>query len=169
MIELWKPVLGYEGFYEISNLGQIKSLVKKQKKIIKNCENGAGYFVVTLCRNGKRRMASIHRLVAEAFIPNPKNLPQINHKDGVKTNNLIENIEWCTAKENMNHAWDTGLNSVEKLGTTKKVAQIKNGKTIKVWESLSSASRELGIIRTSISNCCCHRSMSAGGFCWKFA
>lgn len=131
--EEWRPVSGYEGYYEVSNLGRVKSAaifirhdgnwaevggyVKKIK--IKNQNiNRYGYKAIKLCKLGKCKTLLVHRLVALAFIPtdNPKN--QINHMDGNKENNTIENLEWVTAAENMQHAWATGLvNNKHMLGS----------------------------------------------------
>ena len=118
LFEIWLPIKGYEGLYEISNLGRVKSLPKVRgravtgEKILKSHVVN-GYEMVMLCRNYKTFNASVHRLVARAFIPNPKNKPHINHIDGNKANNSIENLEWCTPSENMIHAYRTGLKTPE--------------------------------------------------------
>ena len=118
LFEIWLPIKGYEGLYEISNLGRVKSLPKVRgravtgEKILKSHVVN-GYEMVMLCRNYKTFNASVHRLVAQAFIPNPKNKPHINHIDGNKANNNIENLEWCTPSENMMHAYRTGLKTPE--------------------------------------------------------
>lgn len=120
MEEIWKPVSGYEGFYEVSNLGRIKSLrrdvaipnsklgtvgYRTYPERIKPCvENRRGYYQVTLSKETKHRTLSVHRLVALAFIPNPDNKPYVNHIDGNKKNNCVSNLEWCTASENNWHA-----------------------------------------------------------------
>lgn len=118
--ELWKPVKGYEGLYEVSNLGGIKSLARwrkngensgywQQEKILKQTHTTTGYLKVELSKNKKRSSFKVHRLVAEAFIANPDNKPNINHKDGNPLNNKAENLEWCTQQENIIHALRTGL------------------------------------------------------------
>lgn len=112
-IEKWKDIKGYEGLYQISNLGNVKSLKKKagkstrSERLIKTHFDKDGYVYATLCKNNKTHLATIHRLIAEAFIPNPNNLPQINHKDEDKTNNSIDNLEWCTCKYNINYGTRT--------------------------------------------------------------
>lgn len=108
--EIWKPVKGYEGFYEVSNLGRVKSLDRidslgRNHKgiILRPNHNRHGYEYVCLRKNGNKKFKNIHRIVAEAFIENPSELPQVNHKDEDKTNNRVDNLEWCTAKYNMNY------------------------------------------------------------------
>lgn len=110
-MEIWKDVNVYEGAYQISNLGNIKSLPRKNTKgkILKPAKNNRGYLRVGLCYKGKVRYDSVHRLVAETFIPNPKKLPEVNHIDGDKLNNKVENLEWVTKGENQSHAYKTGL------------------------------------------------------------
>lgn len=96
--EIWKDVVGYEGIYKISNYGRIK----KGNKIFKT-EKYKNYFIVKLTKNGVRKRTGVHRLVAQAFIPNPNNLPEINHKDENPSNNCVDNLEWCDRKYNMNY------------------------------------------------------------------
>lgn len=105
--ELWKPIEGYEGLYSVSTLGRIKSY-HKDGLVLKPRLKANGYLQVVL-QNGKPKHVSIHRLVARAFIPNPEELSYVNHIDGDKTNNNIDNLEWCTASQNMLHAMHTGL------------------------------------------------------------
>lgn len=101
MKEIWKPILGYENLYSISNFGNVFSI--QSKRNIKQTKNSKGYLIVGLCKNKKRKSCLIHRLVAEAFIDNPNKLPEINHKDENPLNNTITNLEWCTHKYNMNY------------------------------------------------------------------
>lgn len=109
MEEIWKDIKGYEGLYQISNLGRVKCLPKiirnrKYKEIIKSPSlAGKGYYRLILCNNGKNKAFYIHRLVAQAFIPNPNNLPQVNHKDENILNNCVDNLEWCNNKQNINY------------------------------------------------------------------
>lgn len=114
MKEMWRPIKGYEGLYEISNQGRVKSLTRYcmsfgyrktllKEKIMKPSRSPSGYFQVGLSKNGKRRHFFIHRLVATTFISNPNNYLCINHKDEVKTNNCVNNLEWCTTKYNNNY------------------------------------------------------------------
>lgn len=101
MMEEWRAVPGYEGLYEVSNTGNVKSLIKNN--IIKSFINKKGYRLVSLSKNGIIKKFSVHRLAAQAFIPNPDNLPMVNHKDEDKTNNSVDNLEWCDAKYNNNY------------------------------------------------------------------
>ena len=107
----------YEGLYEVSNTGKVRSLDKydrcgrfKKGIVLSNCDNGNGYMVVYLKRDTKRKTKCVHRLVAEVFIDNPNNLPEVNHIDGNKQNNHVDNLEWCTTSENIKHAYRIGLN-----------------------------------------------------------
>lgn len=119
MEEIWKDIEGYEGKYQVSNLGRVKSLKRKcnvlngyrtvNEKILNLNKNRYGYVTVNLSKNNKNKICTIHRLVATAFIPNPENKPQVNHIDGNKTNNIVENLEWVSKEENMQHAVNTGL------------------------------------------------------------
>lgn len=115
--EVWKPIKGFENYYEVSNIGNVRSLDRPSTNPINKTEKGIilkhsikrGYKCCVLQKNGNKKHVSIHRLVAVAFIDNSKNLPQVNHKDGNKLNNNAENLEWCTAKQNINHSWNIGL------------------------------------------------------------
>ena len=109
MNEIWKDIDGFNGEYAVSNTGLVKSRKFHKERILRPNKDRYGYLIVRLCMNGKEYKRKIHRLVATAFIQNPQELPQINHKDGDKTNNNVENLEWCTAKDNLKHALDTGL------------------------------------------------------------
>lgn len=115
-LEIWKDIKGFEGFYQISNIGRVKSLRRfnakgnlLKEKVIHSGINAWGYKVITLHKNCYRKSILIHRLVAEAFIDNPYNKSQVNHKSGDKQDNRITNLEWCTGSENMIHAYKTGL------------------------------------------------------------
>ena len=108
--EIWKPVVGYEGLYEVSSYGRVRSLDRYDSRnrflkgrILRLNDDGKGYLRVQLSSNGKAKMYSVHRLVAIAFLPNPDNLPEVNHRDEDKINNSVENLEWCDGKYNVNY------------------------------------------------------------------
>ena len=113
MSEKWKEIPGYDGDYQVSNLGRIRSFKKwndgRKSRILKPSTNSYGYHFVMLSKNGKQTPKTIHRLIAKAFIPNPKNKRTINHKNGDKADNKIENLEWATYSENHKHAFKNGL------------------------------------------------------------
>ena len=112
MKEEWRPIKGYEGLYKVSNMGRVKSLYYGKERILKTRNGLHGYKHVILSKQATKKTSRVHRLVAEAFIPNPMNLPVVNHLDGNKHNNCVFNLEWCTVKENTNHAIKTGLMSL---------------------------------------------------------
>lgn len=171
--EEWKPIEGYEGLYKVSNLGKIQSLARKTTsgKILKSTLQN-GYLKVMLCKNNKKRWYSIHRLVAEAFISNPKNYPIVNHIDGNKLNNNFYNLEWCTAKENISHAIKNKLKVFKRSGEhklSKKVYQFDlQGNLIKKWDCLNDIQRELGLSKGNISNCCHGRLQKTKGYVWRY-
>jgi hypothetical protein len=124
MEEIWKDIQGYEGLYQVSNLGRIKSLGRTIKrigpkgkifdrtypeKVLKYGKDKKGYYRTVLSLDGINTTVKVHRIVAQTFIPNPENKPQVNHIDGNKTNNRIDNLEWCNNQENQDHSWKTGL------------------------------------------------------------
>lgn len=116
MMEIWKPIKNYENLYEISNLGRIRKIGGKNQfgnykvdKMITPYKNEKGYLRVGLSKNNKRKIFKLHRLVAEHFLPNPNNYPEINHIDFNKQNNRVDNLEWCTHKENIQHYWQNKM------------------------------------------------------------
>lgn len=165
MKEIWKDIEGYEGLYQVSNLGRVKSLgnggSNSKERILKQL-NKNGYFGVCLCKEGKPKGFDIHRLVASEFIPNPDNLPMVNHKDECKTNNRVDNLEWCSAKYNNNYG-----TRIQRI-TEKKSKQVLCVETGKTYPSLRQAERELGISHNNISAVCLGKYKTCGGFHWRY-
>ena len=125
-----------------------------------------GYIRIGLCKNGIKTSLSVHRLVAETFIPNPDNLPMINHKDEDKTNNRVENLEWCDAKYNRNYG---SMNEKLAKHFSKPILQFSNNnKLIKKWDSIREAERHTGVYNQHICACCQGKIKSAGGYIWKY-
>ena len=191
-IEIWKPVVGYEGLYECSNLGNVRSLNYRHTNTIKNLSlslNKDGYVQVKLWKNCKGKVLAVHRLVAEAFVPNPNNKPQIDHINTDKTNNTVwlnedgsvnyekTNLRWVTKKENINnpltikHLSETKIGNENAKSIYRAVLQYtKDGELIKEWASMNSAARELKINRSGICYCCNgrNRCKSYGGYVWRY-
>lgn len=169
--EEWKIIEGYPN-YQISNYGNVKSLNFGKEKILKQKMDRNGYFLVGLSKEGKKKHYLVHRIVASAFIPNPNNLPIINHIDEVKTNNCANNLEWCTQKYNINFGTTKERISKTLKGKIlhqKPIVQLtKSGLIIGVYESASQVERELNINHTTISKCCNGKRKTCGGFKWKY-
>jgi hypothetical protein len=113
-MEIWKDIKDYEGLYQVSNLGKVKSLKFGKEKILKPGKSKKGYLAVVLCDNTIRKTFKVHRLIALTFIDNLHNKPQINHINGIKLDNRVDNLEWCTNGENGKHAFDNGLRIPQK-------------------------------------------------------
>lgn len=176
--ETWKPVVGYEGLYEVSDLGRVKKVartitqadgtVKKiDERILKQSDSN-GYQIVGLYRNGVSKSNWVHRLVALAFIPNnDQSKTVINHKDENKRNNSVANLEWCTYKYNANYGTRN-----ERVGksNSKPIQQLdlKTGLIIATYPSLTEASLSIGIHWSTISNVAKGRGKTAGGYGWRY-
>ena len=193
MKEIWKNIKNYEGLYQVSNFGNVRSLdrsvncgiknnniVIKKGKLLKQNLNIHNYLQVHLSKNNKSKMVTVHRLVAETFIPNIENKSQINHIDGNKQNNRVDNLEWCTAKENILHSWKTGLSKSYKhpkgvltnysKSLCKKVNQYDlNNNFIATYSSLSDASRNTPCLVSDICACCKGKQKTSHNFIWKYA
>lgn len=185
-IEVWKDIPNYEGLYQISNLGNVKSLKYGKERLLKPVKDGSRYLQVKFYKNGNKKIYLVHRLVALAFLPNPDNLPCINHKDENSLNNMVENLEWCDAKYNCNYGTrNNRINKTKEINNSyyvgvqnrkknnsyniKPVIQYtKDGVEINRFKSLSEASRQTNISDGSISYCCNDKLKTAGGYIWKY-
>ena len=183
-MENWKDIKGYEGFYQVSDCGRIKSLERDvyysngivhhlKEKILAPFLDKDGYQIVSLYLNGKAKSITVHRLVAEAFLPNPENKSQINHKNEVKNNNVVENLEWCTASYNVNYGTRTER-SVQnrrsyKLGNHPHAKPVFCEELNKKFDCITSAQEELGIWGSAITKACKGKIKTAGGFHWRYA
>ena len=167
--EEWRPVVGYEGKYEVSNLGNVDAINFHRQGIrmaLKKVKLNNGYIRVTLYKNGKPKHHAVHRLVASAFIPNPNNYPCINHKDEDKANNAVSNLEWCTVSYNTNYGTSPRRVS-EKNGIP--VLQLTiDGKVIKRYHAMQEASRITGIHENNISRVCRGMTITASGYKWRY-
>ena len=172
-VEVWRPVKGFEGLYEVSNLGRVRSWVNNagnprfEPKILEPSKTRNGYLYVCLCKNGKRTKKRVHRLVAEAFLPNPLHLPMVNHRNELKDDNCVENLEFCDAKYNSN--FGTAKERSAKAHS-KVILQLDlEGNLIKEWSSLADVHRKTCWSQGSISMACHGKRRIAYGFIWEYA
>lgn len=173
MGEIWLPVKGFEGLYEVSNFGNVRSLNYRHTgeiKVLSVFENKCGYLYVGLFKDGKQKKYRVHRLVAEAFLPNPLNLQQVNHIDENKHNNNVDNIEFCDAKYNNNYG--TRNERIVEKTTNGKHSKIvlqfnKNGELVREWPSTREASRN-GYNNGGVYSCLVGKKKYYKGFIWKY-
>ena len=162
--EIWKDIKGFEGLYQISSLGQVKSL--RRNKILKPKKHRCGYLIIDLCNIGEKTKY-IHRLVAEAFIPNPHNLTQVNHKNENKKDNNVENLEWCSPQYNSTYG-----TRLERFSNSKKKVVLQfdlDNNFIKEWKSAVDIQKETGFEKGSIGRCCRNQQYQAYGYIWRYA
>lgn len=175
--EVWVGIKGYENMYQISNLGRVKSLERwvnhglsekqfVENKILKPRLYNNGYFFIVLCRDGKKKNSSIHRLVASAFIENIGNKEWVNHKNGIKIDNDVNNLEWVTSSENRIHAFTTGLQKPHSLKPI--IANKKNGEFVGKFESIHDASRKLNLLPSHICSVCSGKRKSTGKMIFNY-
>ena len=167
MVEIWKDILGYEGLYQVSNLGNVMSFWGKTPKLLRAGKSSSGYLFVILSNHNKsRKNFKIHRLVAQAFLPNPNNYPQVNHKDENPLNNNVSNLEFCT--QQYNNQYGTRLERVSRA-LSKPVLQFdKNGIFINEYPSIKDAARKTGVNQGDIVWVCRGKLKTAGGYIWKY-
>ena len=170
MKEIFKDIEGYEG-YQISNYGNVKSLGNdktRKEKVLKPAKDKYGYLYVNLSKQGKVKKHFVHRLVAQVFIDNPNNLPEINHKDEDKTNNHITNLEWCDRKYNINygtHNQRSAESRINHQNTSKQVLCVETGK---IYISTNEVQRQLNLKQGDISRCCNGKRKTCGGYTWCY-
>lgn len=174
MKEVWKDVKGYEGLYQISNFGNVKSFIgydHSKKKYVKRekilTPSIGEYKKVQLFKNKKRSTYYIHRLVAQSFVPNPNNYRIVNHKDENKYNNYADNLEWCTHQENMNYGTKQNKHS-NKISKYYVMQYDLDGNLIKKWNNLREISLNTNYKRASISYCCRKKRKTAYGYKWEY-
>lgn len=156
-VEIWKDIPGYEGYYQASNLGNVRSLfffnnyykirIPREKVLV---QTGFPYKFVTLCKDHKRMQLTVHRLIAKTFLDNKDNLPVVNHKDCNKYNNCVDNLEWCTKSQNELHAYANGKITANSKG----VLLLDNDNVIKEWTSTNKCSVDMNISREMVSLYC---------------
>lgn len=167
MEENFKDIAGYEGLYQISNLGNVRSLKFGKERILKTGDI-KGYLVVGLCKEGVQKNHLVHRLVAEAFIDNPNNLPEVNHKDEDKTNNHVTNLEWCDNIYNINYGTHTERSVQSRRNNKKQSKQVLCVETGIIYPSAREVYRQLGFNNSHICSCCNGKRNTCGGYNWKY-
>ena len=166
MEEIWHDIEGYEGLYQVSNKGRVKRLLGPSERLLKLHDNRDGYLRVNLTKENTLKHISVHRLVAQAFIPNLYNLPEVNHKDENKLNNCVNNLEWIRHIDNLNYGTRN-----ERIGYShsKPILQYsKSGEFIREWQGAKEVEILLGINHQNISKCCRGKRKSAGDFIWRY-
>ena len=177
MEEIWKPIVGYEGFYEVSNIGRVRSLERKdclgrtvKERILKQTVTHDGYLIVGLYAGGKPKTLKVHRLVCEAFNDNRDEKPEVNHINEIKTDNRACNLEWCTRTGNNNHGTrnERAAKSIAKA-LSKPVGQYtRDGELVKIWPSTMEVQRQAGFSQGNISKAANGNRKTAYGFIWKY-
>lgn len=161
---IWKPIPHFEDLYEVSNTGEVRSINPryKNKSFLKQGTSNKGYKNVCLCKKGVQKTINVHRLVALVFIPNPQNLPCVNHKDENKTNNNVSNLEWCSYYYNNTYGQRLTKSAL------KRSLPVRCIETGIIYSSAYAAQRETGIYQSGICNCCHGKAKTAGKFHWEF-
>lgn len=161
--DMWKKITGFET-YSVSDSGEVRN--DKTGRILRLQEDKDGYLMANLHQDKRRRYVGVHRLIAEAFIANPNNLPIVNHKDENVKNNVLDNLEWCDAVYSTNYGT---RNNRTGLANSKKVLQYEDGELVGIWQSTKLAGKVMGINPSKISDCCRGVRKSTGGYTWEYA
>lgn len=171
--EIWKDIKDYEGLYQVSDLGRVKRILfinnritKKQEKILNIYINKRNRCYVCLYKDNKRKNCTIHRLVAKAFLDNPLNLEEVNHIDGNPKNNHLENLEWCTKKQNMQHAYDNNLNHFKEYNKKTSKPIIRNDG--KIYENSYAGAKDLNVSVCSIRDVLKKRTHTCKGYTFNY-
>jgi 16S rRNA A1518/A1519 N6-dimethyltransferase RsmA/KsgA/DIM1 with predicted DNA glycosylase/AP lyase activity len=161
-----KDIKGFEGLYSVTSCGKVYSHISERFLIPQ--KKKSGYFVVNLCRDGKIYQISLHRIVAEAYIPNPNNYEQVNHINEIKSDNYIRNLEWCDAKYNANFGTRNKRISEKQTNNTKMSRKVLCVETGETFPSTHEVERKLGIYHSEISKCCNGKRKTAGGYTFEY-
>lgn len=166
--EIWKPIQGFEGLYEVSNKGRIRTL--RTNKIV-TPKNVKGYSAVRLYKNGKDCQRYIHRIVASEFIENPNNLPEVNHKDENPKNNCVENLEWCSRKYNANYGTVKQRSLAKRMPLIKRCKTVQkdsSGNIIAIYDSIKDAAEKTGFKHQNIQSCCAGKIKRCHGYIFEY-
>lgn len=176
--EIWKDIKGYEGLYQVSSYGRVRSVDRVTNyangekrlykgRILRTANNTVGYFFCVLCKNGQTKKKYIHRLVAETFLPNPNNLPEVNHKDENKASNFVSNLEFCSRSYNVNYG--TAIQRrAEKRSRPVLQLDVNTGRVISEYPSLIETGKQTGFSQGNISMCCNGKRKTAYGYKWQY-
>lgn len=174
-MEEWRDVQGTNGQYKVSSLGRVSSVRRGTSRILKPSQDGCGYKQLIIYVGDARTPVKVHRLVAEAFIDNPNGKRCVNHINGVKTDNRVENLEWCTSSENTKHAWATGLTAVTqgRLENAQAVHESNKKRVIRddgvMFESVKDAAKSVGVKASCVSRVCKGQRPATKGHSFKYA
>lgn len=162
-MEEWRDIKGYEGLYQVSNEGRVKNIKRNVYRVFN--DNGYGYYMVILSKDGVKKPFYVHRLVAEAFIPNPSNLPQVNHKNEQKHLNFVENLEWCSAKYNMNYGTARDRTSEKQRKSVYQYTM--EGELVNIFDGVNNC-KSFGFEPACISECCNGNRKTHKGYRWSY-
>lgn len=171
--EIWKDIPGYDNLYQVSNMGRVKSLNynrTRKEKLLMFSKDKYGYLRVTISKEGVKKYVQVHRLVCEAFLQNPFNLPQVNHRNEDKTDNRIENLEYCDAKYNINYGMAIERRSKALINNPKRSKKILCVETVVVYPSTMEIERQFGFYHNQISGCCKGKYgyKTVGNYHWQY-